>query len=199
MARPLRLDIEGGWYHVINRGLEKRQIFPDERTNLHFLDLLSVLPTRFGLRIHAYVLMGNHYHLQIETPKANLSQAIQWLNVSYSTWFNRLHRRVGPLFQGRFKAVLHDQDGSALTINRYVHLNPVRVAALGGHEGRVAAEQSQPNREMINARVAALNYRWSSYNVYAGKEKNPGWLTTDSIYAFFGQQGVRSRRAAYRR
>src|SRR4029077_3569093 len=83
MARPLRLDIEGGWYHVINRGLEKRQIFPDERTNLHFLDLLSVLPTRFGLRIHAYVLMGNHYHLQIETPKANLSQAIQWLNVSY--------------------------------------------------------------------------------------------------------------------
>jgi putative transposase len=79
MARPLRLDIEGGWYHVINRGLEKRQIFPDERSNLHFLDLLSVLPTRFGLRIHAYVLMGNHYHLQIETPKANLSQAIQWL------------------------------------------------------------------------------------------------------------------------
>ena len=73
MARPLRLDIEGGWYHVINRGLEKRQIFPDERTNLHFLDLLSVLPTRFGLRIHAYALMGNHYHLQIETPKANLS------------------------------------------------------------------------------------------------------------------------------
>jgi REP element-mobilizing transposase RayT len=184
---------------VIHRGLEKRQIFPDERTNLHFLDLLSVLPTRFGLRIHAYVLMGNHYHLQIETPKANLSQAIQWLNVSYSTWFNRLHRRVGPLFQGRFKALLHDQDGSALTINRYVHLNPVRVAALGGHEGRVAAEQSQPNREMINARVAALNYRWSSYNVYAGKEKNPGWLTTDSIYTFFDQHSVRSLRAAYRR
>jgi hypothetical protein len=98
-----------------------------------------------------------------------------------------------------FKAVLHDQDGSALTINRYIHLNPVRVAALGGHEGRVAAEQSQPDREMINARVAALNYRWSSYNVYAGKEKNPGWLPTDSIYALFGQQSVRSRQAAYRR
>src|SRR5258708_40118509 len=60
MARPLRLDSEGGWYHVINRGLEKRQLFPDERTNLHFLDLLSVLPTRVGLRIHAYVLIGNH-------------------------------------------------------------------------------------------------------------------------------------------
>jgi REP element-mobilizing transposase RayT len=84
MARPLRLDIEGGWYHVMNRGLEKRRIFPDQRANEHFLELLGVMPARFGLKIHAYVLMGNHYHLQVETPKANLSQAIQWLNVSYS-------------------------------------------------------------------------------------------------------------------
>jgi putative transposase len=199
MARPLRLDIEGGWYHVINRGLEKRQIFPDERANAHFLDLLSVLPTRFALKVHAYALMGSHYHLQIETPKANLSQAMQWLNVSYSIWFNRLHRRVGPLFQGRFKAVLHDQDTSALTINRYIHLNPVRVAALGGHEGRAAAEQAEPDREIIKARVAALNYRWSSYNVYVGNEKNPGWLTTDSIYTFLDQPNPRRLRAAYRR
>jgi putative transposase len=64
------------------------------------------------------------------------------LNVSYSTWFNRLNGRVGPLFQGRFKAVLHDQEGSALNINRYIHLNPVRVKGLGGHEGR--AEPTQP-------------------------------------------------------
>ena len=199
MARPLRLDIEDGWYHVINRGLDKQRIFPDERANLHFLDLLSVLPTRFGLKIHTYVLMGNHYHLQVETPKANLSQAIQWLNVSYSTWFNRLHRRVGPLFQGRFKAILHDQGSAALTINRYIHLNPVRVAALGGHEGRGGAERSEPDRETINARVTALNYRWSSYNTYVGNVKEPDWLTTDSINAMFDQRGARSQRAAYRR
>ena len=198
MARPLRLDIEGGWYHVINRGLEKRQIFPDEHANQHFLELLSVLPTRFGLKIHGYVLMANHYHLQVQTPKANLSQAVQWLNLSYSTWFNRLRRRVGPLFQGRFKAVLHDQDGSALIINRYIHLNPVRVSALGGHEGRTAAVQ-EPSREVLKARVAALNYRWSSYNVYMGKTKNPGWVTTDSIYAFFGDQTLQRLRGAYRR
>jgi len=198
MARPLRLDIEGGWYHVINRGLEKRQIFSNERTNLHFLELLSVLPKRFGLKIHGYVLMGNHYHLQVETPKANLSQAMQWLNVSYSTWFNRLQRRVGPLFQGRFKAVLHDQDGSALTINRYIHLNPVRVRGLGGHEGRAESAKA-PSPEVIKARVEALNYRWSSYNVYVGKTKNPGWLTTDSIYAFFDNHTLRGLRSAYQR
>ena len=198
MARPLRLDIEGGWYHVINRGLEKRQIFPGERCNLRFLALLSKLPDRFGLRLHGYVLMGNHYHLQVETPKANLSQAIQWLNVSYSTWFNRLNHRVGPLFQGRFKAVLHDVDSSALTINRYIHLNPVRVSALGGHEGRTEPIE-RPSRELIKARVEALNYRWSSYNVYVGKTRNPGWVTTDSIYEFLGDRSLHSLRGAYRR
>ena len=86
-----------------------------------------------------------------------------------------------------------------MTINRYIHLNPVRVAALGGHEGRVAAEQAAPDPEMIKARVAALNYRWSSYNVYVGNQKNPGWLTTDSIYTFFDQHSLRSLRVAYRR
>jgi putative transposase len=198
MARPLRIDIENGWYHVVNRGLERRQIFGDERSNLRFLELLSKLPDRFGLRIHGYVLMGNHYHLQVETPKANLSQAIQWLNVSYSTWYNRLNQRVGPLFQGRFKAVLHDLDSAALTINRYIHLNPVRVSGLGGHEGR-ADLVAQPRREVIKARVAALNYRWSSYGVYVGKTRNPGWITTDSIHGFFGDHTLHSLRGAYRR
>lgn len=198
MARPLRIDLEGGWYHVVNRGLDRRPIFPDEGSNLRFLELLSKLPDRFGLRIHGYALMGNHYHLQLETPKANLSQAIQWLNVSYSTWFNRLNQRVGPLFQGRFKAVLHDPDSAALTINRYVHLNPVRVSRLGGHKGR-AKPIEQPNRELIKARIAALSYRWSSYNVYVGKIPNPGWMTTDSIYEFFGDHTLHSLRGAYRR
>ena len=95
--------------------------------------------------------------------------------------------------------LFRSQDGSALTINRYIHLNPVRLTALGGHEGRVAAQQTEPDLEMIKARVAALNYRWSSYNVYVGNEKNPGWLTTDSIYSFFDQHSLRSLRVAYRR
>jgi putative transposase len=87
MARPLRLDLEGGWYHVISRGLEKRRIFPDERANLLFLEVLSAMPARFGLKIHTYALMANHYHLQVETPKANLSQAIQGGRVNLSVEF----------------------------------------------------------------------------------------------------------------
>ena len=106
MSRPFRIAVENGWYHVLNRGIDGRQLFPDEYANEHFLELLESMPERFGLLIHAFVLMGNHYHLQIETLKPELSRAIQWLNLSFSSWYNRLHRRRGPLFQGRFKAVL---------------------------------------------------------------------------------------------
>src|ERR1700722_8022910 len=106
MARSLRIDVADGWYHVPSRGVEGRKIFPDERTNVHFLDLLPCPPSRFGVRIHGYVLMGNHYHLQLQTPQANLSRAIQWLNLSYRALFNSRWQRSGPLVQGqsiRFK------------------------------------------------------------------------------------------------
>jgi len=208
MARSLRIDVPHDWYHVLNRGVERRQIFPDEQANLHFLKLLGCLPSRFGVLIHAYVLMGNHYHLQLETPQANLSRAMQWLNLSYGAWFNRRQQRSGPLFQGRFKAILHDSKGAALQINRYIHLNPVRVKALGGHEARSDAEDrlgaggadTGPSRELVKARVEALSsYRWSSYQVYVGKARNPDWLTTESIYRFFGDHTLHSLRRAHRR
>jgi putative transposase len=206
MARSLRIDVPDGWYHVINRGVERRQIFPDEASNSHFLELLRCLPTRFGVRIHGYALMGNHYHLQLQTPQANLSRAMQWLTLSYGAWFNRRWQRSGPLVQGRFKAILHDPENAALIINRYIHLNPVRVRALGGHEARPGAgDQLEgsgkgPGRELVKARVEALSsYRWSSYPVYTGKARNPGWLTTESIYRFFGDHTLHSLRGAYRR
>jgi putative transposase len=178
MARSLRINVADGWYHVLSRGVEGREIFPDERSNVHFLELLACLPARFEIRIHGYVLMGNHYHLQLQTPQANLSRAMQWLNLSYGAWFNRRWERSGPLVQGRYKAILHEPESTALIINRYIHLNPVRVKALGGHEGRSgAAEQVEikvtgPSRELVKARVEALrSYGWSSYPVYVGREK----------------------------
>jgi len=164
------------------------------------------MPERFGLRIHAFVLMGNHYHLQIETLKPELSRAIQWLNLSFSGWSNRLHRQRGPLFQGRFKAVLHDPEESGLIINRYIHLNPVRIKRLGGREARAGAEQrlgpaaEEVDKELVRARVEVLNsYRWSSYPAYVGKVKKPDWLSTESIRQLFGSGPAQSFRSAYRR
>jgi hypothetical protein len=128
---------------------------------------------------------------------------MQWLNLSYGAWFNRRQRRSGSLFQGRFKAILHEPESRALPINRYIHLNPVRLKALGGHETRSSAEDQLgaagtgpgPSRELVEARVTALsNYRWSSYQVYVGKTRTPGWLTTESIYRFFGDHTLHSLR-----
>ena len=113
MARATRVDFPGAWYHVLNRGTERRAIFRSTLCYEKFIQLLSSLPERFEVRLHGYALMGNHYHLQLESREANLSKALHWLNVSYSVWFNRKYSRVGPLFQGRFKAILHEPTEAA--------------------------------------------------------------------------------------
>ena len=138
--------------------------------------------------------------LQIETPQANLSRAIQRLNVSYSIWFNRKYQRVGPLFQGRFKAVLHEQSTQALVINRYIHLNPGRISRLGGHEERSGEATNQLTDELVKARVDALrNYPWSSYRSYVENTKKPAWLTTAAVLEFIGEGTARKLAAQYRR
>jgi REP element-mobilizing transposase RayT len=112
MARALRIQRPGGRYHATARGNDRKAIYREESDRTHFLELLGELTERFGLQVHPYVLMDNHLQLLLETPEANLSRAMQWLNVSYGVWFNRRHDRVGHLFQGRFKAVVvEDQAG----------------------------------------------------------------------------------------
>ncbi|HVM61411.1 MAG TPA: transposase, partial [Verrucomicrobiae bacterium] len=98
MARPIRIEVPGGWYHVTARGNERKAIFRDVADRGRFLQLLEESVGRFALVVHAYVLMDNHYHLLVETPQTNLSQAMHWLGVSYTVWFNRRHGRVGHLF-----------------------------------------------------------------------------------------------------
>jgi putative transposase len=201
MARHLPIEIPGGWYHIVIRGAESRSIFPDDASCDHFLERLSRLPERFGVRLHGYVLMGNHYHLQIETPGANLSEPMRWLNASYNKWYNRRYAPERPLFERGIKPTLHDQKTGALTINRYIHLNPVRAGNVDGHaaEGDPKTASVQPTRELVKARINALSYPWSSYDVYAGKRRNPGWITLDSIYRLFGKHTLHSWRGAYRR
>jgi REP element-mobilizing transposase RayT len=169
------------------RGTERREIFCAAGDFRHFLELLEEMAVRYKVRIHAYALMGNHYHLLIETPLANLGQAMQWLNVSYGVWFNRHYQRVGPLFQGRYKSVLVDDEGGwALEASRYLHMNPVRVSGLGLGKNERRQEQAgrllQPTREEVTNRLKMLReYEWSSYRVYAGYRERSGWLTTKEL------------------
>jgi putative transposase len=99
MARQLRHHVPGGWYHITTRGLGRRTIFETDRDHEHFLDLLSGMVERYSIIVHAYVLLGNHYHILLESPEGNVSHAMQWLNTSYSVWFNIKHDRAGALFQ----------------------------------------------------------------------------------------------------
>jgi len=153
MPRQLRLEYEGAVYHVMARGNRRESIYRDDRDRLAWLDYLSQACQRTGWRVYGWVLMGNHYHLLVETPGANLVSGMQWLQTAYTVWFNRRHALSGHLFGGRYKAVLIDEGepqanmlyGYLGTVLDYVHLNPVRAGIVGGRSSK-----------------SLLDYRWSS-------------------------------------
>ena len=201
MVRPLRRAVADGWYHVFARGNERREIFGGERDREHFLELLGALSERYRLRLHAYALMENHYHAVVQTPEANLSAAMQWFHGSYAAWYNAKHDRVGPLFQGRYRAIPVENGAWAYTLSLYVHLNPLRIAGLGlDKAGRVAESKGWrvPTAAQVTERLRRLReYRWSSYRVYAGYGVAPAWLETETLLQLAHREPAR-RPAAYR-
>src|SRR6478736_3256730 len=176
MARPIRIDLAGGWYHVFNWGIERRPIFKTPEDYDHFVALAGLMPSRFGIRVHAYALLSSHYHLLVETPAANLSQAVQWLNVSYSVWFNRKYRRDGPLFRGRFKAFILEPAGPHLEVSRYIHLNPLQTLRDRSTraQGRSSKVPAPPKADLVRARVNHIrSYPWCSYASYLELRSDP--------------------------
>lgn len=127
MARPLRLELAGGLYHVTSRGNARNAIYLDDEDRLNWLELFSDVCARFNWICHAYCLMSNHYHVVVETVEGNLSKGMRQLNGVYTQTFNRRHQRVGHVFQGRYKAILVEKDSYLLELSRYVVLNPVRA------------------------------------------------------------------------
>ena len=172
MARPLRIEYPGALYHLTSRGNAREDIFRVDADREEFLAVLGAVVERFGWRLYAYCLMDNHYHLMVETPKANLSQGMRQLNGVYTQRFNRRHGRVGHVFQGRFKAIVVDKQGYLLELSRYVVLNPVRARMV-----------KDPHR-----------YRWSSYRASAGLEDLPGFLDATPLLSHFADSLPAARR-----
>jgi REP-associated tyrosine transposase len=164
MARPLRIEYPGAFYHVTSRGNEQKDVFKSKRDREKFLEYLATATERYGAVIHAYCLLSNHYHLLLETPEGNLSQIMRHINGAYTTYFNVKRKRAGHLFQGRYKAILVEADAYAVELSRYIHLNPVRA-------GMTAKPEA---------------YQWSSYRVYIGEIKAADWLKTGFILGYFG-------------
>jgi len=172
MARPLRIEFPGALYHVTSRGDRQELIFEDDEDRTGFLAILAAVISRFRWRCHAYCLMGNHYHLMIETPDGNLTKGMRQLNGVFTQWSNRRHKRSGHLFQGRYKAILVDRDSYFVELARYVVLNPVRAMV-------VKHPQQWP---------------WSSYRAMTGAVVAPRWLTPGDLLAEFGKRRGEARK-----
>jgi REP element-mobilizing transposase RayT len=177
MARPLRINYPGAFYHVTCRGNDRKNIFADDRDRSMFLDKLKTSVGIYEIRVHAYVLMSNHFHMIVETPKGNLSEFMRHFNISYTAAYNRRHKRVGHLYQGRFKSILVDADNYLLELSRYVHLNPVRLASYKGRDTREKIKDLE-------------RYRWSSLGGYLSSSGKQFWMTYGTVLDYVG----RSRR-----
>lgn len=166
MARPLRIEFPGAVYHVTARGDRKEAVYLDEEDRRAFLQVLGEVCGRFDWSVYAYCLMTNHYHLLLETARANLSRGMRQLNGVYTQQFNRRHERVGHIFQGRYKALLVQKESYLLELSRYLVLNPVRIGAV-----------KDPGE-----------WRWSSYRAAVGRATAPAWLRADWLLSQLGAE-----------
>lgn len=176
MARPLRIEYPGAFYHITSRGNERKKIFKDDYDRIKFLDILQKQSVKYGPLIHGYVLMPNHYHLILETPNANLSAMMQGLNCSYSIYYNRRHNRIGHFLQGRYLSIIVDRDGYLLTLSRYLHLNPVRAKLV----------------------TDPLRYHWSSYSGFVDSRFAVPWVQYENTLTLLSDDLEQARRR-YRR
>jgi putative transposase len=164
LPRSKRRDYEGAWHHVMNRGLARAAIFGSDEDRLIFLDSLALAGHRFGVEVHAYCLMGNHYHLLVRSRSGRLAQAMQLLSSRYTQRLNYRDGFDGPRFRGRYTSFLVNSDAQLLRVHRYIHLNPVNAGLC----------------------LRAEDWRWSSASVYLGLAPPPEWLVTAAVLAMFG-------------
>jgi REP element-mobilizing transposase RayT len=152
----------------MNRGLNRKAIYDNDKHRKLFLNLLAETFEQFGLIVHGYCLMDNHYHLLVQTPYANLPRAMRHINGVYTQRYNQNKKTDGPLFRGRYKSILIEGDEYLLQVSRYIHLNPLNA----------------------NITQNLESYRWSSYKSYIGLEACPTWLQTEKILSIISPSNL---------
>jgi len=165
MARPLRIEYPGAWYHVLNRGRRREKIFFSDSDYKLFLKILGKCTELFNIEIHAYSLIPNHYHLLMHTPGGNLSRSMRHLNGVYAQKINRKYNNEGSLFKGRFKSILIEKESYLEELIRYIHRNPYRA--------KLEEEIGQ--------------HKWTSHSVYMKRSECPQWLKTKDVLTRFSE------------
>ena len=171
MARPLRIEYPGAWYHVMNRGRRREKIFYSDVDYRSFLDVLKMTCELFQVEIHAYSLMPNHYHILLHTPLGNLSRTMRHINGVYTQKFNKRNRIDGSLFRGRFKSILVEEESYLLELMRYIHRNSLKAKL----------------EEKLG------EYEWSSYRGYMKDKHKEEWLHTKRILRKFSKYEKESK------
>lgn len=174
MVRPLRIQYSDAWYHVMNRGRNRAKIFCSREDYTAFIELLKNASSLWKVRIAAYCLMSNHYHLLVQTPEANLSRTMRHINGLYTQYFNRKYKGDGPLFRGRYKSIVIDGDSYLLELVRYIHRNPLSAGLVKRLE----------------------DYSWSSHQAYISKGNEGNWLHKDFVLSML-EENKSKRRQAY--
>lgn len=172
MSRPLRIEFPGAWYHVMNRGRRGDEVFSAAEDFEGFINILTESTELWDVKIGAYCLMTNHYHLLVQTPKGNLSRFMRHLNGVYTQRYNRRHGYDGQLFRGRYKSILVEEDDYLLELVRYIHRNPLRAGIVDNVE----------------------QYPWSSHHSYLSTEKL-NWLHKDFILEMLSSDYEKSCKA----
>jgi putative transposase len=172
MSRPLRIEYPDAWYHVMNRGRRGENVFADEKDYCEFLALLQEASTMFGLRVAAFCLLSDHYHLLVQTPGGNLSRVMRHINGVYTQRYNRSKKFDGQLFRGRYKSILVGEDSYLLELLRYIHRNPVRAKIC----------------ESIDA------YPWSSHHGYVSNGQKWDWLYTSFLLDMFSEESGKAKK-----
>ncbi len=182
MARPLRIELAGGYYHVMNRGNNRQDIFLIDKDRKAFLEALADSCEIYDVKLIAYVLMSNHFHLLVHTARANLSEFMRHFLVTYTVRFNRRNRRSGHVFQGRFKSLLVEADEYLLPLSRYIHLNPIRTYQFKNADLRTKAENLK-------------KYPWSSFTGYCYlRKRNQSFDYSWLLNTYFSQDNLNGRR-----
>ena len=182
MARLLRVEYKGGVYHVTVRSNSGTELYRSDRDREYWLYRLGESVKTHGVRVHLYCVMSNHFHLVVETPGGNLGRFMHALLTGYTVFFNRCHQTHGHVTQGRYGARLVAGDDYLLKLSRYVHLNPVKIAAA----------RALPLEERL---TQLAEYKWSSFRAYAGLCTAPEWLVSEPMLALMGgKRGARGGR-----
>ncbi len=181
MARPLRIQYPNAVYHVTCRGNERQDIFQDDEDRKRFLQILIQAINIYSIKLYSYVFMSNHFHLLLETPKANLSEFMRKFNITYTGYYNRRHNRVGHLYQGRYKSVLVDKNEYLSVLSRYIHLNPVKIKAM--------KKLSEPEKIKY-----LIRYRWSSLPGFLNQRKKEWYIDYSMVLGEYGGDTYRGRK-----